>query len=188
MSQQELLTKLAACLEVSGIPYMMTGSIASSLHGEPRSTHDIDVIVQIKKTDVTKLIAAFPAPRYYLDKIDAEQAINERTMFNLIDSSEGDKVDFWLLTDEPFDRSRFGRKKVEEVFGTRLYVSSPEDTIVAKLRWARLSGGSEKQFGDALHVYEVQHQDLDLSYLEKWAVNLGLSELWERLKSEAQVL
>jgi hypothetical protein len=188
MSQQELLKNLAACLEVSGIPYMMTGSIVSSLHGEPRSTHDIDVVVQIKKADVAKLIAAFPAPRYYLDKIDAEEAIDERTMFNLIDSSEGDKVDFWLLTDEPFDRSRFGRKTVEEVFGTRLYVSSPEDTIIAKLRWAKLSGGSEKQFGDALHVYEVQHHNLDLSYLEKWAINLGVSELWERLKSEAQVL
>ncbi len=87
------MEKLAVCLENNGIPYMMTGSIASSLHGEPRSTHDIDVLVQIKKTDITKLRAAFPAPRYYMDQVDAEQAIDERTMFNLIDSLEGDKVD-----------------------------------------------------------------------------------------------
>ena len=188
MSQQELLRKLAAFLEGNAIPYMVTGSIASSLHGEPRSTHDIDIVVQIKKDDVPRLLAAFAAPRYYLDKIDAEQAIDERTMFNLIDSSEGDKVDFWLLTDEPFDLSRFGRRKVEEIFGARLSVSSPEDTIIAKLRWAGLSGGSEKQFGDALHVYEVQHHNLDLAYLERWVIDLELTELWERLRGEAQVL
>ena len=182
------MKKLAACLERTEIPYMITGSIASSLHGEPRSTHDIDVIVQIKKKDVTKLRSNFPGPRYYMDALDAEQAIDEGTMFNLIDSLEGDKVDFWLLTDEPFDRSRFVRRKAEEVFGTRLFVSSPEDTIIAKLRWARLSGGSEKQFGDALHVYEVQHQGLDFPYLEQWVTDLGLSDLWERLKGEAQVL
>ena len=188
MSQQELLKKLAACLESNSIPSMMTGSIASSVHGEPRSTHDIDDLVQINKTDITKLRAAFPAPRYYMDQVDAEQAIDERTMFNLIDSLEGDTVDFWLLTDEPFDRSRFARRKAEEIFGTRLSVSSSEDTIITKLRWAILSGGSEKQFGDALHVYEVQHQSLDFGYLEQWVAALELSDLWERLQGEAQAL
>lgn len=86
-------------------------------------------------------------------------------MFNLIDVKSGDKADFWILTDEPFDRSRFARKYEENVLGMTLKVSSPEDTILAKLRWAALSGGSEKQFIDALRVYEVQSGKLDMEYL-----------------------
>src|SRR5207237_88204 len=99
---------------------------------------------------------------------------------------EGGKVDFWLLTLEEFDKSRFHRKYVEEVFGFTLKVSAPEDTILQKLRWARLSGGSEKLFTDALRVYEVQALVLDRSYLDDWADRLGVRDLWERLLIEAQ--
>lgn len=171
-----------------GIPYMVTGSIASSLQGEPRSTHDIDIVIEILKSEVPKLIAAFPSPRYCIDGSEAEQAIDERLMFNLIDSREGDKVDFWILTEERFDRTRFSRKRAEMVLGTQIFVSSPEDTILAKLRWAKLSGGSEKQFGDALRVYEVQYQKLDRGYMESWVNDLGVSDLWQRLAREAQIL
>jgi hypothetical protein len=73
-------------------------------------------------------------------------------MFNLMDTSEGDKVDFWMLTSDPFDRSRFERKQAEEPFGTKMNVSTQEDTILAKLKWAKLSGGSEKQLIDAVRV------------------------------------
>lgn len=92
-------------------------------------------------------------------------------MFNVIDMVEGDKVDFWMLTKEPFDRSRFGRRYPEQVFGLQHQVSSPEDTILAKLLWCKLSGGSEKQFRDALRVYEVQARLLDLGYLAKWVTS-----------------
>jgi hypothetical protein len=71
-------------------------------------------------------------------------------MFNLIDAREGDKVDFWLLTDDAFDRARFERRYVERFEDVALSVSRPEDTILMKLRWAAMLGGSEKQFGDAL--------------------------------------
>lgn len=65
-------------------------------------------------------------------------------------------------------------------------ICSPEDTILMKLRWARLSGGSEKQFTDALGVYEVQYQKLDILYLERWASLLNITELWMKLKNEAE--
>lgn len=97
-------------------------------------------------------------------------------------------VDFWLLTDQPFDRSRFPRRYAEDLLGMRVMVSSPEDTILAKLRWAKLSGGSEKQFTDALRVYEVQFGKLDLGYLRDWAKRLGVLRMLERLEREAQVI
>jgi hypothetical protein len=67
-------------------------------------------------------------------------------MFNLLDTTEGDKVDFWLLTDDAFDASRFARKYEEDIFGFKMNVSAAEDTILSKPKWAKLSGGSEKQF------------------------------------------
>ncbi|MFH0794185.1 MAG: hypothetical protein V2A74_09160 [bacterium] len=134
---------------------MITGSIASSLQGEPRSTHDIDLVIAIREEDINRIVASFPSPAYYLDRESVVRAVENRKSFNVIVQSESTKLDFWLLTDDPFDRSRFSRKYAEHFAGSKVYVSRREDTILAKLRWSKLSGGSEKQFADALRVYEV---------------------------------
>jgi hypothetical protein len=126
-----------------------------------------------------------PSPEFSLDEQSIREAIRTRTMFSLLQVSEGDKVDFWLLTVDPFDTSRFTRRQHVDVLGMKVVVSSPEDTILAKLRWAKLSGGSENQFHDALGVYEVQFGTLDTSYLSKWVETLALQEYWERLLREA---
>lgn len=186
MSQQELLIGVAAALDVRGIAYMLTGSIASSLFGEPRMSHDIDVIVQISPGEALALSSSFPPPRYYLDDEQSiEETIRRASMFNLIDTHTGDKVDFWILTASPFDQSRFQRRRRVSVFGSTVWVPSPEDIILAKLRWADLSGGSEKQFQDAIGVFDVQHEGLDMRYCEEWAGRLGVTPLWERLLAEA---
>ena len=186
MSQQELLKKVIEVLDRSRIPYMITGSMVSSLQGEPRSTHDIDMVIAIQKSAAETLVKAFPPPDFYLDESSILDAIIRQGMFNLLEVTTGDKVDFWILTDTPFDQSRFSRKVQEECMGVQLQVSSPEDTILAKLRWAKLSGGSEKQFIDALRVYEVQHEKLDIRYIERWAKDLEIKSLWKRLLEEAE--
>jgi hypothetical protein len=187
MSQSELLKKVVASLEASGTPYMLTGSYASSLQGEPRLTHDIDLVVAITPSAARSLLADFPAPDYYLDENAVAEAIKRTSQFNLLDIRNGDKVDFWMLSNEPFDQSRFARRYVEDFEGQRLHVSRPEDTILMKLRWAELSGGSEKQFGDARSIYELQQKSLDMPYLELWAKSLGVTTLWKRLKNEVKL-
>lgn len=187
MSQQELLKKVISALEAVGIDYMITGSIASSLQGEPRSTHDIDIIIIIQTSSVDKFVEFFPPSMYYLNKDSIFKAIENHDMFNLIEISEGDKVDFWILTDDTYDRIRFSRKYTEEFSGIKIQVSRPEDTILSKLRWAMLSGGSEKQFIDALRIYEVQYEILDKDYLEYWVRELNIGSLWKRLKQEADI-
>lgn len=186
MSQQSLLKLVVAVLDRIGIDYMITGSIASSLQGEPRATHDLDIVVEVGELAIPALLAAFPIPEFYHDDSAVREAVRDRTGFNVIETSEGDKVDFWLLTDDPFDQSRFGRKYEEEVFGTRLKVSAPEDTILQKLRWAALTGGSEKLYGDALRVYEVQQARLDQDYLAEWSRLLGVETQLARIRSEAE--
>lgn len=186
MSQQQLLATVIRAVEESGSQYMLTGSFASSLQGEPRLTHDIDLVLLAPETAIPKLLASFPPPDFFLDKKSVEEAITAKTMFSLLNVVEGDKVDFWILTDDPFDVSRFSRKRRENALGMELFVSTPEDTILAKLRWAKMSGGSEKQFRDSLRVYEVQHHSLDVNYLREWVAALGLDEYWTRLLKEAK--
>jgi len=188
VSQQELLNKVIQTLEQTGIQYMLTGSLVSSLQGEPRSTYDIDVVIAIQNSQVDELVEAFPPVDFYLDKESIFDAIEKRTMFNLIDLKAGSKVDFWILTEEPFDKSRFSRRHSEEFMGMKMQVSSPEDTILAKLRWAKISGGSEKQFTDALRIYEVQYGRLDIDYIEYWVRELEIESLWKRLKNEAEII
>jgi hypothetical protein len=186
MSQQELLKKVIQILDKAGIQYMLTGSVASSLQGEPRATHGIDMVIAVEKLNAHELVEAFPSPDFYLDEHSILEAINGQTMFNLIELQSGDKVDFWILSNEAFDRSRFSRRYSEKIMGTEMQVSSPEDTILAKLRWAKLCGGSEKQFTDALRVYEVQYGKLELDYLGLWAKELDVQSLWKRIKDESE--
>ena len=172
----------------ASVEYMLTGSFASSLQGEPRSSHDIDLVVDIQADTIDKIVESFPPPRFYLSKDRVAEAVTKRDMFNLIDSDTGSKVDFWLLTDEPFDRMRFSRRRSEDVMGIQIVVSSPEDTILAKLRWAKLSGGSYKQFTDALRVYEVQFEALNIGYLRDWAKKIGVMDLLRHIEDEAQTI
>jgi len=186
MPQQELLSQVVRALEEARCPYMLIGSYASSLQGEPRLSHDIDLLVDMDLQMLPALAAKFPPPAFSLNEQVAQAAVRTKTMFSLLHVPEGAEVDFWMLTGDPFDLSRFTRRRIEHAVGLRFYVSTPEDTILAKLRWAKLVGGSEKQFHDALCVYEVQHPSLDVGYLKHWVHRLGLSEYWTRLLREAE--
>ncbi|HVJ67576.1 MAG TPA: hypothetical protein VM510_06305 [Caulifigura sp.] len=172
-------------LERLGIPYMVTGSIASSLFGEPRSTHDIDLVVDIPVSTTQQLLDEFRNPRYFLQDRVAVEAIRQRRMFTLYDQETGFKVDFWPVGASSFDQLRFSRRRQIDDGNGRLWFSTPEDTILKKLCWSIDSGGSEKQFRDVLRVYELQFARLDMTYLETWARDLKVTDLWDRLKKEA---
>lgn len=188
MSQQGLLSRVVGALERAGVGYMVSGSLVSSLQGAPRMTHDVDVVVSLPPASVAGLAATLSGPTMHLDVEAATAAARDRSMFNLVDETSGDKVDFWLLTDEPYDEARFARRILVEALGLRFAVSAPEDTILMKLRWAALSGGSERQVGDAVRVYEVQAGSLDEGYLDDWAARLGVDDLLARVRSEAEPL
>jgi hypothetical protein len=175
-------------LDSLGVDYMLTGALASSMQGAPRATHDIDIVVSLTGPDADRLLASFPPPDYYLSEASISEAISTGGTFNLVEPATGNKVDFWLLTDEPFDGSRFGRRQVVDFRGLLLKVSAPEDTILVKLKWSSDAGGSEKQFTDALRVYELQKEVLDHDYLARWATELGVAGLLQRLFDEAEPL
>jgi hypothetical protein len=167
---------------------MATGSLVSSVHGEPRSSHDIDLVVQIAPTHAPVLAQHFPPPDFYLDENSIREAITAKDgMFNLLDNSGGDKVDFWVLKPDAFDQQCFARRYLRKVAGIDVFISQPEDTIVAKLRWCEMSGFSEKQFNDVLRIFEFQHDRLDRAHIDFWARELGVTHLWERVQTEADL-
>jgi hypothetical protein len=186
MSQQELLIEVVRTLQRLEIPAMVTGSHASSIQGEVRFTHDVDVVVALEMRQLPGLLQSFPAPRFYVSETAATEAVRNRRTFNVIEPATGDKIDFYLLKDTPFDRIRFDRRITNMIAGQAIPVSTPEDTIVQKLRWSAASGGSEKHLLDAVGVYEVQADRLDMAYIEHWVRELGLAERWQSLLELAE--
>jgi len=153
--------------------YMLTGSLVSSMQGEPRASHDIDFIVSASPKSIERFLEKFPSDEYFYDVVSAKEAIRDGSMFNIL-TYTGDKVDIWALTDSEFDQSRFARRQTVEFLGTQVNISSPEDTILMKLLWSKKGGGSEKQLFDAAKVFDLQQELLDKKYIELWINKLGL--------------
>lgn len=184
MSQTQLLSDTVAALLKANVDYMLTGSVASSVHGEPRYTHDIDLVIVLPaeaEQALHSLAESFPPPRYYLDPLTALELYESGQMFNLIDTDTGDKVDFWPLASTAFDQSSFARRMTLQVAGQPVFAASREDIIISKLIWARISGGSEIQLKDCVRVYEVQYPKLDHEYLHLWVRQLNLTDLWQQM-------
>jgi len=186
MSQPELVKRVAAALKAAGIEYMLTGSVVSSLQGEPRSTHDVDFVVDMNAAQAASFLKDFKEPEFYVSEEAVKEAIRSQRMFNILSTADGDKADLWLLKNDAFDRSRFSRRIEVEFFGQRLTLTTPEDTILFKLSWAKQSGGSEKQFNDAKGVFEVQRPHLDQDYMDYWSKELKVDDLLDQIRREAE--
>ena len=188
MSQSELLIKAVTALNALKIPYMVTGSWAASFMGHIRSTHDIDIVLSLPIGLVKKLVATFPEPEFMVQEEVARDAVLKKRMFTVMECATGDKLDFWMLKDDDFNRELFARRTPIAFNGEQVFTATPEDVILSKLKWAIDSGGSEKQYTDALRVYEFQKDELNESYLIAQARKLGLIQLLDRIKKDARPL
>jgi hypothetical protein len=175
---EEVLGRLIAKLDRAGLKYMLVGSFASSMHGEPRSTQDIDLVVEPSQEALEALLKLLPEDQYYCDQETARRALRSRSMFNVIDMATIWKVDVIFQKADGHAQQAFSRRVKGQVGDTKLYVESAEDTIISKLRWAKRGGGSERQLRDVAGILSVAGETLDLPYLEKWVDALGLRELW----------
>jgi hypothetical protein len=177
LSVQTVFEKIRAALEEADIPYFVTGSFASSAHGIPRATNDIDIVIAPTRKQLEQLLSRFPESEYALSPEDAFDALKHRASFNVIDYATFWKVDFILRQYTPFDASRFARKQVVEIAGVRLDTATAEDILITKLWWAKL-GESERQINDAAGIVQVQGDMLDREYVERWVAVLELEDQW----------
>lgn len=111
MTLEHLLARLVPALERAQVPYMLTGSVASSAHGVPRSTRDLDIVINPTRAELLALVKEFPASDYYADEQQALRALASRSQFNVIDQSTGWKVDFIIAEDSEYGRTALGRRK-----------------------------------------------------------------------------
>jgi len=184
MSIPEVFRRITTALDRAGIGYMLTGSFASAHYGAPRSTQDIDLVIEATASQLRTLVHSLPESEYYADLDAALEALRRDSLFNVIDLTTGWKIDLIFRKARPFSKEEFGRRHLVNFQGIRLFVASAEDMIVAKLEWARLAQ-SQRQIEDVASVLKLQSEALDRSYLEKWISELGLKEQWSAARQAA---
>lgn len=181
-AQGALLGRITRLLDETGVPYMVVGSLASSFHGEPRQTRDIDMVIDPSGTDVLRrFLERLPADELYADAGAATEALEQRTSFNVIEAATGWKVDLIVRRDRSFSREEFGRRVRVRLLDSDIHLATAEDTIIAKLEWAT-QGESERQLRDVAAILETQADGLDRTYLDRWIRALGVEDAWEQAR------
>jgi hypothetical protein len=171
--------KIAAALEAIGVEYMIGGSVASGIHGIPRMTQDVDIITRLGHDVVDKLVVLL-GEEFYIDADMAHEAIDSGTSFNVIYLATMTKGDLFILGNSAWTQSEWRRRQRKRVGDTEetLYFASPEDMILQKLRWYRMTGErSDRQWGDVQGMLRVQGDALDREYLNHWARELEIGDL-----------
>jgi len=156
---------------------MVTGSFASSLHGRPRATQDLDLVIAPTPDQLRRFVRAFSSPQYYVNEGAALEALVNEDQFNVIESATGWKVDCIIKKSRSFSETEFARRLPAELNGIQVFVASAEDVLLAKLEWAK-RGHSERQVEDAAGILQVRGSDLDEAYLRRWVTELGLEVQW----------
>jgi hypothetical protein len=180
MTLGELLAVISERLAGAGIPYMVTGSVASSFHGEPRATRDMDIVVDPSPVALDSFVRALTPDQFYVDLGAARSALADRSQFNVIETASGWKIDLVIRKDRPFSIEEFGRRRPAELLGTSTFVATAEDVVIAKLEWAK-AAGSERQLRDAAGILAISGEEMDYPYIERWVAALELEEEWAQV-------
>ncbi len=174
-------------LERLGISYHVGGSYASAIHGIPRQTQDVDLVVDLRQDRVGELVRALLG-EFYVDEEAVARAVRERASCNLVHLATGIKVDLFVKGAAAFDAAEFERKvavRLGDETPREVFVKSAEDTLVRKLLWYRLGGEvSDRQWEDVRGILSVQAERLDMAYLREWADRLGIRDLLDRLMTQ----
>jgi len=184
----QITHRLARQFEQLGIQYFVGGSLASSMHGIPRATNDVDIVADIRYEQIPDLVNALET-EFYIDAGMIREAIQRQGSFNVIHLTTMFKVDIFILkADVPSQEEmrRRGQYQISDAPDQRLFLASAEDVIVHKLYWYQLSGClSERQWTDVLGVLQVQGEQLDYKYLERMAHQRGVHDLLTQAMKDA---
>lgn len=173
----DVLRHVVDGLEAAGIRYAIGGSIASMAYGEPRSTTDLDVVIQLERSDVPRLLAHFPRPDFYVDPQAADVAWREGGQFNVIHPYSGVKIDFFVGRD-PIARLQVDRaRQMETLEGFSAAFSPPEELIIKKLTYYA-AGGSERHLRDIASMLRISPDAIDRERVRELAAGEGLLDIW----------
>lgn len=181
-----VVARLAITFDSLSVPYVIGGSLASSLYGIPRSTQDVDLVADIQSSQVEVFIASL-GDEFYADLEMIQDAIRQRKSFNVIHLATMFKADIFCLQEDAWSQSEIARARLEPVEtqgkSLDLRFATPEDTLLHKLVWYQLGNQtSDRQWGDILGILKIQGAALDLDYLDRWARHLDVDELLRRAR------
>lgn len=185
MEPTTLLRLVGERLDRIGCARFVTGSVASTVYGEPRFTNDIDIVVRMNEREARLFVNSFSGDEWYVSPEAAVDAARRRGMFNVIHIPSGLKADIIVARDSAHDAVRFARvRRLEMPDGRVEPFASPEDVILKKLEFFK-EGGSSKHLRDIESMLAVQGaESLDWRYLEDWSARLGVLSQLARLRPE----
>jgi hypothetical protein len=185
MPEAELSLLFLRPLNRLGVRYIVGGSIASILYGEPRFTNDLDVVVFLRQDDIQRLADAFPSPEFYVppqEIISAEIARPQNGQFNVIHISTGFKADIYTTGRDDFNAWAFRHARKMDFKGETIVVAPPECVIVRKLEFYR-EGGSEKHLRDIRSMLKVSGEQINRADLDEWIKRQGVEAEWKEVAS-----
>ncbi|WP_284452516.1 hypothetical protein [Parachlamydia acanthamoebae] len=175
----DVLKLVCLKLDQANVPYMLTGSFAANFYAIPRMTRDIDIVLAVQKSDISRLYQLF-ADDFYIDRDSISEAVNHSGMFNIIHNDSVFKIDFIIRKNDPYRTLEFQRKRNVQLDNTKIWIVAPEDLIISKLFWAKDSF-SEIQIRDVKNlISSITH--LDYPYIREWVRKLELNSIYERLQ------
>lgn len=184
----EVTLRVTGVLEALGVPYVIGGSLASTLYGMVRTTQDSNIITEMRTEHIPPFVSSLQN-EFFIDEEMVADSIQHNSSFNIIHRETMFKVDIFIPRPRPFQQSQFARAQRQTFeLGTEISANfaSPEDTILSKLEWYRLGGEvSDRQWRDILGVMKTRAGELDLDYLRKWANELNVPDLLERALKES---
>jgi hypothetical protein len=184
----EVTLRVTGILEKLGVPYVIGGSLASTLYGMVRTTQDSDIITEMGPEHIDQFVSSLQ-DEFFIDEEMIADSIQHNSSFNIIHRDTMFKVDIFIPRQRPFQRSqitRAQRQTFELESAMSANFASPEDTILSKLEWYRMGGEvSERQWRDIRGVMKTREGELDLNNLHKWAAELKVADLLERALKEA---
>jgi hypothetical protein len=175
----EVLRIVTSRLDLAGVPYMVSGSLALGYYAQPRMTRDIDVVVELDLAGIQKVVAAF-SPDFYCDEDAIRRAVATRRLVNLVHLDSAYKVDLIVRKDSEYRQVEFRRRRQLSLGGVQVWLVAPEDLLLSKLVWAGESG-SDLQLRDAAALV-ASVPDLDWPHISRWASMLGVARQLEALK------
>lgn len=183
----EVTLKVTEIFERLGVPYLIGGSLASTLYGMIRTTQDSDIIAEMRPEHVQPFVTSLQS-EFFIDEEMIVESIQRNSSFNIIHRETMFKVDVFIPRSRPFLQAQLARaQKQSFTFESEVSAkfASPEDTILSKLEWYRMGGdASDRQWRDILGVLKIRAGELDLGYLRKWAKELKVTDLLERALRE----